>query len=55
MAGALESAEAKAFLESMLTPEQLMPQITVEDIRKLLAPGGDERHTGELNEFEIDE
>lgn len=37
VAGCLESEEAKAFLEAMPTAEQLMPQITVEQIKKQLA------------------
>jgi hypothetical protein len=43
MAGALESPDAKAFLEAMPTPEQLMPAVTVEEVRKLLAPPGERR------------
>jgi hypothetical protein len=33
LADGLESAEAKAFLESMATPEQLIQQVTVEEIQ----------------------
>jgi hypothetical protein len=37
VAGGLTSADAKAFLESMPTPAQLMPVVTVEEIQKQLA------------------
>jgi hypothetical protein len=40
VADGLTSADAKAFLESMPTPAQLMPVVTVEEIQKQL--GGDD-------------
>ncbi len=40
LAGRLESAEAKAFLETMPTAEQLMPAITVADVRRVMAQMG---------------
>jgi hypothetical protein len=43
MADSLESAEAKAFLESMPTPERLMPALTIEDVRRMIAPPGENR------------
>jgi hypothetical protein len=42
MTDALESAEAKAFLEAMPTPEQLMPAVSVEDVRRMIAPPGED-------------
>jgi hypothetical protein len=36
VAEGLTSADAKAFLESMPTPAQLMPVVTVEEIQKQL-------------------
>jgi hypothetical protein len=50
MAGALESPDAKAFLETMPTPEQLMPAVTVEEVRKLLAFPGERRER--ISDFE---
>jgi hypothetical protein len=38
VAGGLESAEAKAFLEAMPTADQLIPRLTVEEAQRLL-PG----------------
>jgi hypothetical protein len=42
MADGLESAEAKAFLAAMPTPEQLMPVVTVEQVRRMIAPSGED-------------
>jgi hypothetical protein len=47
MADGLESAEAKAFLEAMPTAEQLMPVLSVDEVRRLLAPPGEDREDGE--------
>jgi hypothetical protein len=43
MADGLESAQAKAFLETMPTPEQLMPVVTIDEVRRMLAPPGEDR------------
>jgi hypothetical protein len=41
VADGLESAEAKAFLDSMPTPQQLIPEISVQEVQKQLC-GGEE-------------
>jgi hypothetical protein len=38
LANCLESADAKAFLETMPTPAQLMPAITMEEMHEALNP-----------------
>jgi hypothetical protein len=38
LAGGLESAEAKAFLEAMPSADELMPAITVAEVQRALAP-----------------
>jgi hypothetical protein len=38
LAGGLESAEAKAFLEAMPSAEQLVPAITVAEVQRAIAP-----------------
>jgi hypothetical protein len=49
MADGLESAEAKGFLETMPTPEKLMPALTIEEVRRLLAPSGEDLESEETD------
>jgi hypothetical protein len=46
LANFLESADAKALLETMPTPEQLMPAITVEEMQKTLSSGKEQQSYG---------
>jgi hypothetical protein len=39
VAEGLKSAEAKAFLESMPTPAELLPAVSVDEVQKQLGPG----------------
>jgi hypothetical protein len=55
LADGLTSDDAKAFLETIPTPEQLMPVPTVDEVSRLLAPPGEDRPDPGASDGEEDE